>query len=392
MGHRHVCRERVLTSAAEHLTHLIRIPSVSLVTNRPVIAYASSILSQQGWTLGEDAYIDESGVEKINLIAAPPGQNISETVVNLALLCHTDTVPYAHNWRDALNPILRDNALHGCGACDVKGFLACLLAAVESQPARQAYGVRIILTADEEIGCLGSKRLVAAGLLKPRRMVIGEPTSLSPARAGKGYCLAHIIFLGREAHSSLPGQGLSAIYAAAHFVSAMEQFAQELAREENAFFNPAFTTINIGKINSGTAKNIIPGRAELLLEWRPIPDQSKDRVPAFVHRTLMRLEKQYPGLQTVLDVLRQDNGFETPAQSELVQYLENATDKPALSIPFGSEASAWSKVADEIVVFGPGDMSTAHSERECVSLEELEMAVQTINQLLQLSWANGNSK
>ena len=385
MGHRYTREGRLLISVAEHLANLIRIPSVSAISNRPVITYAIDVLTAQHWTVREDAYTDDLGTGKVNLIAAPPGQNIADKAVDLAFLCHTDTVPYAANWQDALHPILRDTMLHGCGACDVKGFLACLLAAVESRPAKWIQGLRIVLTADEEIGCLGSKRLVEAGILKPQRLVVGEPTSLHPARAGKGYCLARVTILGREAHSSLPSQGLSAIYAAAHFVSAVEEFARELTREEHAFFNPPCTTLNIGTIRGGSAKNIIPGQAELLVEWRPIPGQPADLVPAVLKKILIDLEKRYPGLQTALDVLRQDAGFQTPAEGTLVQYLEHATDRLAVSIPFGSEAGIWSTVAEEVIVFGPGDMSTAHSDRECVSLDHLEIAVQTVIQLMHFS-------
>lgn len=382
MGHGPAYPERLLISVAEHLANLIRIPSVSALSNRPVIAYAGAVFTNHGWTTKEQTYADDSGVEKVNLIVAPPGQNPDDPAANLVFLCHTDTVPYAANWSDALHPVLRENMLHGCGACDVKGFLACLLAAAESSPSRWADGLRIVLTADEEIGCLGSKRLVTAGILRPRRLIIGEPTSLHPARAGKGYCLARVTIVGREAHSSLHGQGISAIYAAARFVSGIEQFAQELALEENSFFNPAFTTVNIGIVHGGTAKNIIPGKAELLVEWRPIPGQAPESVPAAIQRMLAEVKKKYPGVQAVLDVLRQDAGFETPAEELLVQQLENATGRPAVSIPFGSEAGAWSAVADEVVVFGPGDMSTAHSDRECVSLEELEEGVQTVIRLM----------
>ncbi len=371
-------------TAAEHLSNLIQIPSVSALSNRPVIAYASTFFTAQHWTIREDVYADHSGVEKVNLIAAPPGQNVAEPAVNLAFLCHTDTVPYADNWKDALHPLLREKMLHGCGACDVKGFLACLLAVVESGPSKWLNGLRIVLTADEEIGCLGSKRLIASGILSPRRLVIGEPTSLHPARAGKGYCLARVTIIGREAHSSLPDQGLSAIYAAAHFVSAVEQFAQELTLEEHVFFKPVFTTMNIGTIHGGSAKNIVPGRAELLVEWRPIPGQPSDRIPQALQRMLAGLEKKHESLHTFLDILRQEAGFETPAEAALVQYFASATDKLAVSIPFGSEASAWSSIADEIVVFGPGDMSTAHSNRECVSLYELEIAVRILRSLVKV--------
>jgi acetylornithine deacetylase len=372
-----------LTSVVEHLSQLIQIPSVSAMSNRAITNYASAVLTAQGWAVREATYTDERGVEKVNLIAAPPGQDIQDRMVDLAFLCHTDTVPYSEDWQEALQPARRGPMLHGCGACDVKGFLACLLTAAEHSDAPWIDGLRIVLTADEEVGCIGSKRLIAMDCLRPRRVVVGEPTSLRVARAGKGYCLARVTIHGREAHSALPEQGVSAIYGAAHLVSAVEELSRQLAGERHDFFEPAFTTLNVGTIEGGSAKNIIPGRVELLIEWRPIPGSSADRIPTAIRAMLDRMETQYPGMRGSMSILREQAGFETAANSSLVTGLERVTGQPSTSIAFGSEASAWSAIAEEVVVFGPGDMRTAHSNRECVSIDELTTAVQAVRSMMQ---------
>ncbi len=372
-----------MSAVVDHLSNLIRIPSISAISNRPVIDYAASVLTTHGWSTHEISYVDESGTEKSNLIAAPPGQPVTERVVDLAFLCHTDTVPYAKEWTQALHPVLRGDLLHGCGACDVKGFLACLLTAAKSPNVQWLKGLRIVLTADEEIGCIGSKYLISAATLRPKRLVVGEPTSLRVARAGKGYCLARVAILGREAHSALPGQGVSAIYAAAHLVSALEQLSHELAAEIHTFFDPPFTTMNVGTIKGGSAKNIIPGHAELLVEWRPTPGVSPGRIPLAIQEIMIQLQAQYPGLRASLTLLRQEAGFETTSESTLVRSIEKETGLPATSIPFGSEASAWSAIVEEVVVFGPGDMRTAHSDRECVPLDQLTTAVQVLRTMMQ---------
>jgi acetylornithine deacetylase len=371
-----------LTSVVEHLSQLIQIPSVSAMSNRAITKYASGALTAQGWAVREATYTDERGVEKVNLIAAPPGQDVRDRMVDLAFLCHTDTVPYSEDWQEALRPARRGPMLHGCGACDVKGFLACLLAAAEGNDAPWIDSLRIVLTADEEVGCIGSKRLIAMDCVKPRRVVVGEPTSLRVARAGKGYCLARVTIHGREAHSALPEQGISAIYGAAHLVSAVEELSRQLAAERHDFFEPAFTTLNVGTIEGGSAKNIIPGRAEVLIEWRPIPALSADRIPTAIRAMLERLEAQYPGMRGSMSILREQDGFETAANSSLVRGLERVTGQPATSIAFGSEASAWSAIAEEVVVFGPGDMRTAHSNRECVSIDELTTAIQAVRSMM----------
>ena len=376
-----------MTSVVDHLSKLIQIPSVSAMSNRAIASYAKSFFLAHGWTIREATYTDERGTEKVNLTAAPPGQDIRDRMVDLAFLCHTDTVPYSNEWREALQPIHVGPMLHGCGACDVKGFLACLLAAVEHNEARWTDGLRIVLTADEEVGCVGSKRLIAMDCLRPRRIVVGEPTSLRVARAGKGYYLARVTIHGREAHSALPTHGLSAIYGAAHLVSAVEELSRRLESERHDFFEPAFTTLNVGTIEGGSAKNIIPGRVELLIEWRPIPGLSADCIPSAIGAMLERLEAQYPGMRGSVSILREQDGFETAANSALVKGLERVSGLPATSIAFGSEASAWSAIAEEVVVFGPGDMRTAHSNRECVSIDELTTAVQAVRSMMQGDFA-----
>jgi acetylornithine deacetylase len=370
-------------AVVEHLSNLIRIPSPSFLSNRRVIDYAVKVLRKAQWQSREVIYRDAAGVEKVNLIAAPRRQDLDDITPELALMCHTDTVPYSRDWPLALEPFVSDGLLHGCGACDVKGFLACLLTSIaESDSSSLIDGLRLVLTADEEIGCVGAAHLVTSGLIKPRRVVIGEPTSLHPARAGKGYCLAEVTVFGEEAHSAHPQKGKSAIYRAGRLVTAVEEYSSLLAEEEHPFFSPGFTTLNIGTIQGGTAKNIIPGECKFQLEWRPIPGQAGDTVPAAVLRIADTLRSADPDFRCNFQILRQQTGFETPASSEIVRSIEAITGRAATSIPFGSEASLLASMSEEVVVFGPGDMQTAHSSRECVPLNELDEAVKCLQSLI----------
>lgn len=371
-----------MRAAAEFLADLVRIPSPSSISNRPVIEYASAALRLGGWTLRDLPYTDSTGTEKINLIAAPPAQDLSVHEADLVLMCHTDTVPYAADWTDALNPVVHDGQLHGCGACDVKAFLACILAAA-AQITRFTPGLRVVLTADEEIGCIGAARLIAQNVIRPRRMVIGEPTSLYPARAGKGYCLAEVTVHGKEAHSAHPAQGHSAIYDAARLITAIEALGERTAADQNSFFQPPFTTLNIGGIQGGTAKNIVPGRCRFQLEWRPIPGHDAAAVLHSVTDIVTELAAAHPGFLAELQPLREQPGFETPPDSPLVLQVESLAGRPAVSIPFGSEASLFAPIAGDVIVFGAGDMRTAHSSRECVPLAELDEAVAILRTLMQ---------
>jgi acetylornithine deacetylase len=373
-----------MKTVAEHLENLIRIPSVSSISNRPIVEYADRVLQENHWNTRLMTHVDAAGVEKINLIAAPHGQDLEETEVDLAFVCHTDTVPHAADWTNALDPFVLDGLLYGCGACDVKGFLACLLTAIsESKSTESQRGLRLILTADEEIGCLGAKRLIAANSIRPRRVVIGEPTSLHPARAGKGYYLAEVTISGKEAHSAHPLQGKSAIYGAARFITAIEELSIQLEAVQNDFFVPGYTTINVGTIIGGTAKNIVPGQCKFQVEWRPLPGASGNAVLQSITKIAEQMKDADPNFKCEIKILRQQPGFETTEDSHLVRSIEALTQRSATSIPFGSEASVLASIAKEIIVFGPGDMRTAHSPRECVPLSELHEAVLCIKSLMQ---------
>ncbi|MGC8549786.1 MAG: acetylornithine deacetylase [Acidobacteriaceae bacterium] len=376
-----------MKSVVELLAELIRIPSVSELSNRPIVDYVRRVLAPVGWKFREQIYRDLNDIQKVNLIAAPPGADIEATEVDFAFVCHSDTVPYAASWTNATNPVERDGNLHGCGACDVKGYLACLLTAALSSASQPiSSGLRLLLTADEEVGCVGTMRLMDAGCIRPRRVLIGEPTSLHPARAGKGYCLAEISVVGKESHSAHPQQGTSAIYAAMELIAEIRNIAKSLEEERNTFFNPSFATINVGTIHGGTAKNIVPGRCNFQLEWRPLPNQSGNTVIEQVRKLAQRLEHQWSGQARYdIRVTRTQPGFESPENAELVHQLQTFTGKPSMAIPFGSEAPYFAQVAEEVVVFGPGDMKTAHSERECIPLDELNAAVSVMQHLMKAS-------
>jgi len=155
-----------------------------------------------------------------------------------------------------------------------------------------------------------------------------------------------------------------------------------LAEEQHPLFSPSFTTLNVGTILGGTAKNIVPGQCRFQLECRPIPGQDADAIPVAVSKIIDTLRRADSSFRCDLKVIRQQPGFESAANSQLVRSVEALTRRTATSIPFGSEASLLASVAEEVMVFGPGDMQTAHSSRECVPLKELDEAVSCLRTLM----------
>ena len=363
------------------LRELVAIPTPSGISNLPFLNWIAGKLEPIGWEVRLLPYQDIAGIFKANLIARPVSC-ADRDQIDLAFVCHTDTVPYAADWINALSLVECKGRLHGCGSCDVKGALACFLAAVFHIPQdRIDSGVALILTADEEIGCQGMERLLASTALRIASAIVSEPTSLRPGIAGKGYGLAKITVQGKEAHSAFPNQGVSAISIAARLVSSIEdRFAPVLT---DALFDPPRTTLNIGLIEGGTAKNIIPGSCTFLVEWRGIPGEDPSSLVAQIEELVAQAHRGEQGTSIKLEILRSEPGFSPKSSGPLQQRLAKLISQTPVGISFGSEASRLSRIAEEVIVIGPGDMQTAHSNRECVPVAELENWTSILKILLQ---------
>src|SRR5947209_12008180 len=307
-------------TVTETLAELVAIDSVSAQSNTDIISYLAGRCETLGLKVRRFSYIDAAAIEKTNLIALAGAEFSETTTVELALVGHTDVVPYDPSWRDATTLDERDHKLYGRGACDTKGFIAAALTAVESVKHNDlSRPLALIFTADEEIGCLGAKHLAERRPLRARYAIVGEPTSLQPIRAGKGYCLAEVIVRGREGHSAYPDLGASAIFRAARLISELEKIGVELKSDMRPEFDPPHTTLNVGLIHGGTAKNIIAGECRFTLEWRPVPDQEPTCLIDLLQAAIAAEQVNDPDLLCEVITNRIDGGFKTDDDSSLVE-------------------------------------------------------------------------
>jgi acetylornithine deacetylase len=359
----------------ETLAELVAIDSVSARANGPVIDYLAARCASLGFSVQRFPYTDDNGVEKINLLAVA-GPASTNSSVELALVGHTDTVPYDPNWTEALKLSEREGKLFGRGACDTKAFIAAALTAVDGLELKHLRRpLALLFTADEEIGLIGAKRVADERRMQARFAIVGEPTSLRPMRAGKGYCLAEITVKGREAHSAYPSLGTSAVFGAARLTARIENFAEQLQTETHADFDPPYTTLNVGMVHGGTAKNVVPGLCNFTLEWRPIPGQKPERLLELLHAAIAEETARDSNLVFAVDAARADQGFETSTSSELVTLLEELTANSAGTVAFGTEAAQMAELGAEAVVLGPGNIREAHRTGEFVPVSELEGCV-----------------
>jgi len=355
------------------LSDLIAINSVSAITNAPIIDPLEGICGALGFNTRRFSYLDDNGVDKINLVAIIGTEWSEVTEVELALVGHTDTVPFDPHWDEALALTERDDRLYARGSCDTKGFIAAALSAVERVNLRKLKRpLAMVFTCDEEIGLRGAKFLADLNALRPRYSIVGEPTSLQPIRAGKGYSLAEVVVRGREAHSAYPALGVSAVFRAARLLVRLEHIAIQLQQDQHDEFDPPFTTINVGLLRGGTAKNVIPGECRFTVEWRPIPSQPSDYVFNLIKAAIAEEQESDGDLDAEVKLERLDSGFQTAADSRIVSLLEQLTEKRAGTVAFGTEAAQMTVLGSQAVVLGPGDIREAHRTGEFVPINELE--------------------
>lgn len=361
------------------LADLVRIDSVSSRSNAEVVDYLERRCEALKLKTKRFSYQDEHGVEKINLIALAGANFAQNTNVELALVGHTDTVPYDPNWSEATNLTERDGKLYGRGACDTKGFIAAALSAVETiDLASLNKPLALIFTADEEIGLRGAKHLAQLKPLRVRYSIVGEPTSLQPIRAGKGYSLAEVVVKGREAHSAYPALGASAVFRAARLVNRLETIAEHLKEDQHPAFDPPYTTLNVGVINGGTAKNVLAGECRFTLEWRPIPTQPSEHLLHLFNLAISEEKRSDPDFVCEVDASRADSGFETPKESPLIRLLEKETGLSSGTVAFGTEGAQMQLLGSDPVVIGPGDIREAHRTGEFVPVRELEQCAEIL--------------
>jgi acetylornithine deacetylase len=353
------------------LQALVAVDSTSSRSNLPVLDLVEPEARALGFECRRMRWRDAEAVEKGNLVCrkGPEGPG------GLALVAHTDCVPFDPEWKEALSGGLRDGRVYGRGAADTKGSMAAMLAAAADREPRGA-PLWLVFTADEEVGCQGAKLLLHEGKLRPRHAIVGEPTSLVPVRAHKGYCAVDVTVTGMEGHSAFPEVGASAVHAAGRLLAEIERIQQRLAKEHaDPDFAPPHTTFNVGVIRGGKARNILAGECFFTLEWRPIPGQPPERALLLFDEAAARVAAQGGGkLRVEHTPMRVDKAAVTPAGAEVVRFLEAQSGNASRSIPFGTELPELIDMGAEACVFGPGDIRVAHRSGEYVEVAELERA------------------
>jgi len=367
-------------SASIDLLHtLTAFPTVSRDSNLDLIAYVRDYLAKLG--VPSTLVHNEDG-RKANLWATigpadTPG---------IVLSGHTDVVPVeGQAWSsDPFKLTVRDGNLYGRGSADMKGFIACCLAvAPAAVKAKLRTPLHFAFSYDEEIGCVGVRRLLDLlkdAPVKPRLCIVGEPTMMQAVTAHKGKLGFRVTAYGLEAHSSLAPIGVNAIYMAADLIGAIRAIQKEIAEHgvRDGDYEVAYTTLHVGKMQGGEVMNIVPNRATFDFEIRYLPEDDEQaivtRIRAAAEKIALSYKPVYADARFSFAELQSYPAMNTPVDSEAVKFVHaltggNSTGK----ITFGTEGGLFQKaLGTPAVVCGPGNIAVAHKPDEYVS--EAQMA------------------
>ncbi|ABY28791.1 acetylornithine deacetylase [Methylorubrum extorquens] len=298
---------------------------------------------------------------------------------------HTDVVPVTGQaWTsDPFRLRVADGRAYGRGAVDMKGFDALALAMV---PAALEAGltrpIHILLSYDEETTCLGVADTIArfgADLPRPGAVIVGEPTEMQVADAHKSVVTYNTTVHGHAAHSAKPGLGANAVMAAADLIAELNRIADAMVARGDASgrFDPPNTTVHVGVIEGGTARNILPKLCTFLWEFRGLPDLDMAEIPALFDASCERVTRErlnrygeFGHIATVEEVsvpgLAPDPGSEAERLA-----LRLAGRNATITVPYATEAGRFQRAGIPTVVCGPGSIDQAHQPDEFITLDEL---------------------
>ncbi|MCQ9469037.1 acetylornithine deacetylase [Pseudomonas alliivorans] len=376
--------------ALDIFKRLIAFETVSSEPNMALIEYVRDLLA----TKGIESLIvrDETG-KKANLFASTGPQEQP----GVLLSGHTDVVPAAGQaWTvPPFQATLRDGRIYGRGTCDMKGFIALAIdAMLDAADMTLTRPLQLALSHDEEIGCVGVRRLLDVLHLAPVRpflCVVGEPTLMQFAVGHKGKSSYRTYCRGQEAHSSLAPRAVNAIHLASDFIAELrnsqKQVEQQGVRDDG--YDIPYSTVHIGRIDGGKALNIVPNLCTLEFEYRNLPGDDPDQLLEQLREraeVLVREARQLSGVAAIdIEIMNEYPALETHPSVEAVRML-HAFAEPGtrhIKVSYGTEGGLFAgRLNVPVVVCGPGSIEQAHKPDEFIEESQMNAGERFLQSLL----------
>ncbi len=365
-------------TALDLLARLVSYDTETPRSNLPLIDAVAAFLA--GWNVPFVRVPNSAGDKHALFATIGPADR-----GGLVLSGHTDCVSVAgQSWTaDPFRLRVQDGRAYGRGAVDMKGFCALALAAVpDFLAADLQVPVHILLSYDEETTCLGvvdTIRRFGGDLPVPIAAIVGEPTDLQVVDAHKSVGTFTTTVHGFEAHSSKPYLGANAVMAAGELLAELNRIADEMEGrgDPSGRFDPAWTTVHVGSVRGGTARNILPKECCFGWEFRGVPGLDPDEIPARLARygedvVLPRLNRwgEFGRIETVRDILVPGLAPETGSLAERIA-TELTGRNGTATVPFATEGGRFQAAGIPTVICGPGSIDQAHQPDEYITLDAL---------------------
>ncbi len=366
-------------NSTEILERLVGFDTTSTKSNLGLIDFVRNLLDDHGIA---SQLVESDDRSRANLYASIGPDDRG----GVMLSGHTDVVPTAgQDWSsDPYRLRAVDDLLFGRGSCDMKGFIACVLAALPQVTAQRLQTpVHLAFSYDEEIGCVGARRLadaLAGFEVRPKIGIIGEPTSMQMVTGHKGKLSYRVTFTGLSCHSAYISSGVNAVEYAAELVAFIRAMNRRVQEREllDASYSVPHSTFHVGNIRGGTALNIVPSECSFEFEIRNLPQDDLDALAHEIRHyaddvLLPDMQARHPESAIRFVEISSYPGLHTPRDSTVIEYTRavNPVDAFGDNVSFGTEAGLFDGIGIECVVCGPGSIEQAHKPDEFVSREQL---------------------
>jgi acetylornithine deacetylase len=335
----------------------------------------------------------DAGGNKANLFATVDKGNKP----GIVLSGHTDVVPVdGQDWAsDPFKATAKADRIYGRGACDMKSYLAVVLAMAPRFAAADLRApVHFALSYDEEVGCVGARGLLedlARNNIRPAGAVIGEPTGMRPVIAHKGKRSYQCCVRGKEAHSALTPHGVNAIEYAARIITYIRHMAERMQTCEprDHGFDVPFTTLQTGVISGGTAGNIVPRECIFQFEFRYLPGADPDalerEIKDYAERVILpEMQRTDPGTSVSFETRAEIPGLDTAAAAEVTRLAQALSrDQSASKVAYATEGGLFQRAGIPAVICGPGSIAQAHKPDEYVTLAQVALCESFMERLMQ---------
>ena len=379
-----------VSTAKQLLKTLVAFDTTSRNSNLELIGWVEAYLSEHG--IASERVYDDTG-KKANLWATIGPRDVPGYVLS----GHTDVVPVdGQDWStDPFDLTEKDGRLFGRGACDMKGFLACVLAkAPDMAAAPLSAPIHLAFSYDEEVGCIGVRGLLRElkkASVKPKACFVGEPTLNQVVIGHKGKISFNAKVTGKAAHSSLAPEGVNAVDYGARLVLKVREIADRLAERgaRDALYDVPFSTGHTGIMQGGTALNIVPDHCDIAYEFRTIKGDDGEALAKEVEdfaRTELEPAMKAVALETgiVIELNSHFAGLDTPEDTEVTTLAKRfAGRNDVAKVAYGTEAGLFVEMAGvPTVVCGPGSIEQAHKPNEFIAVSELDKCCAFIGRLI----------